>query len=61
MLVGMSKHVKVHLTPQQRVHLDQLLRSGTSRARTQTKARILLLTARNQTHPRADAEIAAAL
>jgi transposase len=61
MLVGMSQHVKVQLTPEQRAYLEQLIRAGTSRARTQTKARILLLTDRNQVHPRADAEIAAAL
>lgn len=61
MLYGMSKHVKVYLTPEQRAQLEQLIRSGTSRARTQTKARILLLTDRNQAQPRSDADIAAAL
>jgi putative transposase len=61
MLYGMSKHVKVYLTPEQRIQLEQLIRSGTSRARTQTKARILLLTDRNQDHPRSDTAIAAAL
>ncbi len=59
--MGMSKHVKVYLTPEQRAYLEQLIRSGTSRARTQTKARMLLLTDRNQAYPRSDAEIAAAL
>ncbi len=61
MLVGMSNQVQVHLTPEQRAHLEQLIRAGTSRARTQTKARSLRLTDRNQVHPRADAEIAAAV
>jgi transposase len=61
MLDGMSKHVKVYLTPEQRTQLEQLIRSGMSHARTQTKARILLLTDRNQDHPRSDTEIAAAL
>ncbi len=56
--MGMSKHVKVQLTPEQRAQLEQLVRSGSSLARTQTKARILLLTDRNQAHPRSDAEIA---
>ena len=59
--MGMSKHLKVQLTPEQRAHLEQLVRSGSSLARTQTKARILLLTDRNQAHPRSDAEIADAL
>ena len=61
MLDGMSTHVKVDLTPEQRTQLAQLIRSGTSRARTQTKARIVLLTDRNQAHPRADTAIAAVL
>lgn len=61
MLLRMSKHVTVHLTAEQRTQLDTLTRSGTCLARTQTKARILLLTDRNQDHPQSDAEIAVAL
>ncbi len=61
MLLNMSKHVKVYLTPEQRAHLESLIRSGTSLARIQTKARILLLTDRNQAQPRSDAELADAL
>ncbi len=61
MLVDMSTHVKVHLTPEQRAYLEQVVRSGTCLARTQTKARILLLTDCNQDHPYTDAAIAAAL
>lgn len=61
MLLGMSTHVKVELTAEQRDHLEQLTRSGSGLARTQTKARILLLTDRNQDQPCSDAEIAAAL
>ncbi len=61
MLLAMSKHVNVELTAEQRAHLEQLIRAGSGLARTQTKARILLLTDRNQTQPRSDAEIAAAL
>ena len=61
MLSGMSKHVKVELTAEQRSQLEELTRSGRGLARTQTKARILLLTDRNQAQPHTDAEIAAAL
>ena len=42
-------------------HVQALTRSGRGLARTQTKARILLLTNRNQAQPRANAEIAAVL
>lgn len=58
MLHGMSKHVNVYLTPTQRADLEALTRSGSCLARTQTKARILLLTDRNQAQPRVDADIA---
>jgi transposase len=61
MVLGMSTHVKVELTVEQRAHLEQVIRSGRDLARTQTKARILLLTDRNQDQPRSDVEIAAAL
>lgn len=61
MLVSMSKHPHLQLTAEERAHLDALIRSGTSLARTQTKARILLLTDRTDGHARTDADIAAAL
>lgn len=61
MLLDMSKHVTVQLNDAQRTQLEGLIRSGSCLARTQTKARILLLTNRNQVHPRSDAEIAAIL
>lgn len=61
MLHGMSTHVKAYLTPEQRADLEALTRSGNCLARTHTKARILLLTDRNQVQPCADAEIAALL
>ena len=61
MLSSMSTHINVYLTPEQRTELEQLIHSGTSRARTQTKARILLLTDRNQAQPRSDTAIAAAV
>ena len=61
MLSGMSTHVKVELTAEQRSRLEELTRSGRGLARTQTKARILLLSDRNQDQPQTDAQIAAAL
>ncbi len=61
MLYGMSKHVKVYLTDAHRAHLEHLIRSGSCLARTQTKARILLLTDRTHNDPCSDADIAAVL
>lgn len=61
MLVSMSTHVTVYLTAEQRAHLEQLIRAGTCLARTQTKARILLLTDRSQGQHRSDAALADAL
>lgn len=40
----MSTHTKLHLSLQQRLQLEKLVRSGTAKARTLTKARVLLLT-----------------
>lgn len=57
----MTQHGTVQLTPDQRAHLTQLTRAGTSAVRLQTKARILLLTDRSQGEQRPDAAIAAAL
>lgn len=54
----MSKHTKLYLTIEQRSHLENLIRSGSAPARTQTKARILLMTDRNSGLVRKDAEIA---
>ena len=54
----MSKHTKLYLTVEQRSHLENLIRSGSAPARTQTKARILLMTDRNSGLLRKDAEIA---
>jgi hypothetical protein len=54
----MSKHITLHLTTDQRTQLESLLRSGNAPARTQTKARILLLTDRSQGTQRTDAQIA---
>lgn len=57
----MGQHTVIHLTPQQRQHLENLIHAGSAPARTQTKARILLLTDRSQNQRRTDAEIAQAL
>ena len=57
----MSKHVTVTLTEEQRSTLESLIRSGAAPARTQTKARILLLLDRSQGEVRKDIEIVSAL
>ncbi len=57
----MSKHLHVHLTNEQRAHLEGVIHAGNAPARTQTRTRILLLTDRNQSYRMTDAEIAAAL
>jgi putative transposase len=57
----MGQHTVIHLTPEQRQHLENLIHAGSAPARTQTKARILLLTDRSQGQRRTDAEIAQAL
>lgn len=57
----MTAHVTVMLTDDQRAHLDHLTRSGTTKARVHTKARILLLTDRSQGQRCTDAEIASVL
>lgn len=54
----MSKHTELYLTDEQRSHLENLIRSGCAPARTQTKARILLMTDRSSGLVRKDAEIA---
>jgi putative transposase len=54
----MSKHTDLYLTSEQRSQLGNLVRSGSGLARTQTKARILLMTDRSSGNVRKDAEIA---
>ena len=61
MLNSMGKHITIHLSDDQRWHLEKLVRSGAAPARTQTKARILLLTERSQGQQRTDQQIADAL
>jgi transposase len=57
----MSKQIPVYLKPDQREVLEHLLRAGTTSSRTQTRARILLLTDRCQEQHRTDAQIAEVL
>ena len=54
----MGKHTHVDLSQEQRTELEQLLRSGTLPARTNTRARILLLSDRSQGQKRTDQEVA---
>ena len=61
MLGSMSKHISLSLSPEQRAHLESVIRSGAAPARTQTRARILLLTDRSQGPPRTDAHVAEAV
>ncbi len=51
----------VHLTNDQRAHLEGLIHRGNAPARTQTRARILLLTDRSQANHLTDTAIAAAV
>lgn len=57
----MSKPVTVFLTEEQREALRSLITAGSSPARVQTRARILLLTDRSQGQKRTDDQIAQAL
>jgi len=54
----MGKHTRIELTEEQRTELEQLLRSGSIPARTNTRARILLLSDRSQGQKRTDQEVA---
>ncbi len=57
----MSTKYHVYLTQENRQELESLIRSGESSARTQTRARILLLTDKNQKKKKGTEEIASAL
>ena len=57
----MSIHAKLHLSSQQRMQLENLVRSGTALARTLTKARVLLLTDYSIGQHMTDEDIAATL
>lgn len=56
----MSKHVHVELEQDERNELEQLIHSGNAPARTQTRARILLLSDRSQGQQRTDQQVAEA-
>jgi hypothetical protein len=56
----MSKDSRINLTTEQRAELERFIRSGNSPARSQTRARILLLADRSQGQARTDAEVAQA-
>ena len=57
----MGKHVTIHLIPEQRRELTDLIRKGKCKARVQLRARVLLLSDRSQGPPKTEAEIASAL
>jgi len=57
----MGKHIPIHLTTEQRGELERLIRAGHSPARTQTRARILLLSDRSNGQKRTAREVAMAL
>ena len=56
----MSQHLHVHLSTEQRQHLETMIRSGQGLARTLGKARILLLADRSQGQSRTQKEVAEA-
>ena len=57
----MSKHVTISLCAEEREHLDNLIRTGNTPARVQTRARILLLSDQSQGQRRSEQGIAASL
>ena len=57
----MGQHIPIRLTTEQRTELERLIRAGHSPARTQTRARILLLSDQSEGQKRAAKEVAAAL
>jgi hypothetical protein len=57
----MGKHIYVELNEEERMELQQLIHAGNAPARTQTRARILLLSDRSQGQKRTDQAVAAAV
>ena len=57
----MGKHICIELTQEQRTQVEQLIRKGDTPARTNTRARILLLSDRSQGEQRTDREVADAV
>ena len=56
----MGKHQIIHLQPAERAELEQMIRTGQTAARKQTRARILLLSDRSQGEMRSGQEVAEA-
>ena len=57
----MSKYIPIQLTLEQRRELEGLLHRGNAPARTQTRARVLLLSDRSQGQTRTDGQVAEAV
>lgn len=57
----MSKHRCIELTQEERSQVEQLIRKGDAPARTNTRARVLLLSDRSQGEKRKDREVADAV
>lgn len=57
----MGKYTRIELTEEQRTQLEQLIRTGDALARSNTRARILLLSDRSQGQKRTDQEVADAV
>lgn len=57
----MGTHTHIELTKEQRTELEQLIRTGDAPARTNTRARILLLSDRSEGQKRTDQEVASAV
>jgi hypothetical protein len=57
----MGKHRHVELTGNQRQELEHVIHAGNASARTQTRARILLLSDRSQGQKRTDEQVAQAM
>lgn len=60
-MCGMRNRYTIHLTDEQRTHLENLIRSGSAPARTQTRARVLLLSDCTRQDHRSDAQVAEVL
>lgn len=56
----MGKHIQIQLSAAERGELERLIRTGSAPARTQTRARILLLNDRSQGQLRTDTDVAEA-
>lgn len=57
----MGKHTHIELAEEERSELEQMIRTGNTTARTNTRARILLLSDRSQDQKRMDQEVADAV